>query len=352
MEEAMPPIIRPETVADHEAVRHVNRLAFGQDAEAEIVAGLRAGGYARVSLVAEVQGVIVGHILFSDLPVVTNQGIVAALSLAPLAVLPEHQKQGIGSALVRLGLEACRAAGYRIVVVLGHPHYYPHFGFSAKLAEPLASPFGGREAWMALELVPGALQGVTGWVHYPPPFGGGPYVRPVYRPDRAEWVRMRTGLWPEDGAAEHDAEITAFFATDAFQWAESLLTCQVFVAVRPAGGLCGFVEASIHPYVTGCRTRPVGYVEGWYVDPDLRRQGLGRKLLAAAERWALDQGCQEMASDAHIENTVSYEAHRALGFAVSSRLVHFRKPLTGIPEEAAKHSFPPPQPGLAPHQGG
>ncbi|HMP57741.1 MAG TPA: N-acetyltransferase, partial [Gemmatales bacterium] len=163
--------IRPEAVADHEVVRHVNRLAFGRDDEAGIVDALREGGHAWVSLVAEVKGRVVGHTLFSDLPILTDSGTVSAVSLAPMAVLPEYQRKGIGSALVEKGLEVCRAQGHRIVVVLGHPEFYPRFGFTAKLAEPLSSPFGGREAWMALELVPGALGGVSGWVCYPPPFG-------------------------------------------------------------------------------------------------------------------------------------------------------------------------------------
>jgi putative acetyltransferase len=143
--EPMTPTIRLETTADHEAIRHVNRLAFGQDDEAGIVDVLRNDGYARVSLVAEVSGKIAGHILFSDLPILTDSGTVSALSLAPMAVLPEYQKQGIGSALVQKGLEACRNQGYQIVVVLGHSHFYPRFGFSAKLAEPLSSPFFGRD---------------------------------------------------------------------------------------------------------------------------------------------------------------------------------------------------------------
>jgi putative acetyltransferase len=96
----MTPTIRPETAADHEAIRHVNRRAFGQDDEAGIVDALRRGGYVRVSLVAEVNGVVVGHILFSDLPILTDNGTVPAVSLAPMAVLPEFQNRGVGSALV------------------------------------------------------------------------------------------------------------------------------------------------------------------------------------------------------------------------------------------------------------
>ena len=167
----MTPTIRPETAADHEAVRRVNRLAFGRGDEAEIVDALREGGYTRLSLVAEEAGEVIGHLLFSELPIHTAGGVVPAVSLAPMAVLPEFQGRGVGSALVREGLAACRGQGHRIALVLGHPYFYPRFGFSAKLAEPLTSPFGGGEAWMAAELVPGALAGVSGEVQYPPPFG-------------------------------------------------------------------------------------------------------------------------------------------------------------------------------------
>jgi putative acetyltransferase len=164
------PIIRPETPADLESIRHVNCLAFGQDAEARLVDALREGGYVRASLVAEEVGQVVGHILFSELPIISEKGTTRALALAPMAVLPESQRQGIGSALVRKGLEYCRDQGHRIVMVLGHPNFYPRFGFSAKLAESISSPFGGGEAWMGLELVAGALSGEVGRAEYPSPF--------------------------------------------------------------------------------------------------------------------------------------------------------------------------------------
>jgi putative acetyltransferase len=164
-------LIRPETAADHDPIRYVNRLAFGQDHEARLVDTLRDGGYVRVSLVAEQTGQIVGHILFSDLPIITGAGTISALALAPMAVLPEFQNRGIGSALVRQGLEVCKEQGHRIVVVVGHPNFYPRFGFSSELASALASPFGGGDSWMTLELEPGALDGVAGRVQYPPPFG-------------------------------------------------------------------------------------------------------------------------------------------------------------------------------------
>lgn len=162
--------MRPEAESDSDAVFKVNHRAFPTSAEAELVDALRHGGFVRVSLVAEINGQIVGHILFSDLPIITFQGTVSALSLAPMAVVPEYQRQGIGSELVRRGLEACKEQGHRIVVVLGEPQLYRRFGFSSDLAKPLESPFSG-ESIMAIELVPEALSGISGRVEYPPPFG-------------------------------------------------------------------------------------------------------------------------------------------------------------------------------------
>lgn len=162
-------IIRPEQAIDFDAIRAVNRLAFGQEAEARLVDRLRDGGFARVSLVAETGGRVVGHVLFSDLPIRTARGTVAALALAPMAVVPEYQRRGIGSALVRAGLQTCREAGHRIVVVLGHRNFYPRFGFSADLAKPLDGPYSGED-FMAIELEPDALTGGAGRVQYPPPF--------------------------------------------------------------------------------------------------------------------------------------------------------------------------------------
>jgi putative acetyltransferase len=165
----MSAVIRPETVADHRAIREVNRLAFGGESEARLIDALRDGGYTRVSLVADEHGRVVGHILFSILPIATPRGEIQALSLAPMAVVPDRQRQGIGSQLLREGLRACQDSGHRIVVVLGHPKFYRRFGFSAKLAEPLTSQYSGP-AFMAAALVPGALEGLVGEVRYPPPF--------------------------------------------------------------------------------------------------------------------------------------------------------------------------------------
>jgi len=167
----LPVLIHIETPADHKAIREVNRLAFGRDDEAQLVDALRDGGYLRVSLVAEVERLIVGHILFSDLPIVSETTTFPALALAPMAVMPEYQRQGIGSQLIRRGLDACREHGHRVVVVLGHPNFYQRFSFAPELARQLDSPFSGKASFMAMELVEGALNGVSGRVEYPPPFG-------------------------------------------------------------------------------------------------------------------------------------------------------------------------------------
>lgn len=147
--------------------------------------------------------------------------------------------------------------------------------------------------------------------------------------DLPEWSRMRTALWPETPAESHAEEIAAFLTGDLAGWLAGLKAVAVFVAARPGGGLCGFVEASVRPLADGCTTQPVGYVEGWYVDPDVRRQGVGRRMVEAAEAWAASQGCREMASDAHLENAPGIAAHKAMGFADEAPTVRFRKWLPG-----------------------
>lgn len=162
--------------ADIPVIYLVNQQAFdGRQAEPDLVDALRASPdfIPGLSLVAEENGRILGHILFSPIRIETPAGPLPALSLAPLAVLPGYQNRDIGSALVRHGLAECRRLGHTIVIVLGHPDYYPRFGFSAGLAQALECPYGDvGEAWMALELVPGALNGVHGRVVYPPAFDG------------------------------------------------------------------------------------------------------------------------------------------------------------------------------------
>jgi len=160
--------VRAEDDADFGAIRTVNREAFGTSAEADLVDALRANGDAALSLVAEDDAGVVGHILFSHLPIRTSARDLAAVALAPMSVLPRWQHRGVGSALVRTGLDRCRDAGLEAVVVLGHATYYPRFGFSARLAEPLQAPFSGP-AFMALDLVPGVLH-AGGIVRYPAAF--------------------------------------------------------------------------------------------------------------------------------------------------------------------------------------
>jgi putative acetyltransferase len=124
-----------------------------------------------LSLVAIEDDRLVGHILFSEIAIATSQGEITALALAPLAVLPQFQNRGIGSQLVREGLKQCQFLGYRIVIVLGHPNFYTRFGFAPAINKGLRSPFPvPDEAFMVLELVPGALTGISGMVQYSSPF--------------------------------------------------------------------------------------------------------------------------------------------------------------------------------------
>ena len=163
-------LVRAETDSDHEAVRAVNVLAFERPDEADLVDRLRGDGSILASLVAVNREQLVGHILFTRLLVRTPRGDVNAVALAPMAVLPEHQRQHVGSTLVREGLRVLRDAGEQIVVVVGHPEFYPRFGFAAHLTRNLRSPFSGP-AFMALELRRGALEGIVGELRYPPAFG-------------------------------------------------------------------------------------------------------------------------------------------------------------------------------------
>ena len=143
-------------------------------------------------------------------------------------------------------------------------------------------------------------------------------IRAVRPEDNAEWLRMRRSLWDECPEDQQVREMQEIVESD---------TEEVFVAERPDGGLCGFVEAAIRPWAIGCEARPVGYVEGWNVDEDARRHGAGRALVEAAEAWARSRDCRQMASDAELWNEVSQQAHGALGYVETARLVLFRKEL-------------------------
>ena len=169
--------IRPERESDHAAVDAVERAAFGGPAEARLVSELRSRARPIISLVAVRAERVVGHILFSPVTMASAAGPVPPFGLAPIGVLPERQRSGIGSQLVRAGLTECRALGSPFVVVLGHPTYYPRFGFEPGFQHGLRCTFPSPpESFMVLELSPGALESVEGTVHYHEAFsapGGG-----------------------------------------------------------------------------------------------------------------------------------------------------------------------------------
>jgi len=164
-------LIRPERPADVAAVHALNAAAFGRAVEAEAVDAVRADGAARISLVAELAGEVVGHVMFS--PVTLDGAASPLLGLAPLAVAPAHQRRGIGGRLVEAGLAACRAAGAPGVVLAGHTDYYPRFGFVP--APPRGLQLRGYpdcEAFFVIELAPGALAGLAGEIAFHPAFDG------------------------------------------------------------------------------------------------------------------------------------------------------------------------------------
>ena len=136
-------------------------------------------------------------------------------------------------------------------------------------------------------------------------------------------ARQFVALWPGGSLAEHEAEAAAILSGVP----ASTLPLVVLVA-EIDGTVVGFVEVGLRSHADACDPiRPVGFIEGWYVEPEHRRRGVGRALVAAAEAWARSQGCTEMASDAQLDNTGSLQAHEALGFEVVDRCVHFRKRL-------------------------
>ena len=136
--------------------------------------------------------------------------------------------------------------------------------------------------------------------------------------DQDEWLRMRHDLWPDVEMDDLRREMERILADPQ---------TPVFVMERPDGRLGGFIEAGTRKYADGCETSPVGYIEGWLVDEDLRGQGIGKALVVAAENWARAQGLREMASDTWLENEVSIAAHLKMGYEEMERLIHFAKTL-------------------------
>ena len=163
--------IRPETLGDRASIHYVNREAFGRNQEADLVDKLRKRGVLTVSLVAVQDTAVVGHIAFSPVEIASEKSSFGALTLAPVAVLPTHQNNGIGSQLVIAGLEECRRLGHEIVVLAGHSNYYPRFGFVPACAKGIECEFEvPDEAWMIKELNQGALAGRRGKVRFQPEF--------------------------------------------------------------------------------------------------------------------------------------------------------------------------------------
>lgn len=145
-------------------------------------------------------------------------------------------------------------------------------------------------------------------------------IRIVTESDLNEWLRLRKLLWDENADEDHRREMFEIIGHNETQL--------VAVADAGQGRLVGFLEASIRPFAEDCLTDFVGYLEGWYVEPEYRRSGIGRRLVAFAEQWARAKGCSEMGSDSEIGNETSVSAHLGLGYQITSRLVHFRKLLT------------------------
>jgi aminoglycoside 6'-N-acetyltransferase I len=144
-------------------------------------------------------------------------------------------------------------------------------------------------------------------------------IRPLQPRDQLEWARLRRALWSDCSEAMHACEME--------EYANNAGTRAVFVSAREDGRLGGFAEVSIRDRVDGSLCARVACLEGWFVEPDLRGKGIGRKLVEASERWAAARGLMEIASDAELSNTVGLKAHEALGFRETFRLVHFLKRL-------------------------
>ena len=168
-------ILRQETANDYSEVFDVNRIAFQQENEAKLVDALRNNlsvFIPALSIVAAVNNKIVGHILFTKISIKDDKGnIYESLGLAPMAVRPEFQKSGIGGQLIRKGLQVAEDLGFKSVIVLGHEHYYPKFGFKPAVEWNIKAPFKvSSNVFLAVELIENGLQNISGTVTYPKEF--------------------------------------------------------------------------------------------------------------------------------------------------------------------------------------
>lgn len=164
-------VLRPETPADLPGIRRVEEAAFSHHNEADLVDLARERGKSVLSMTAVQAGQVIGHALFTPVTIDQSHASRDGLGIGPVAVLPEFQRTGIGSRLMRAGLGVVRRIGYDFVVLLGHPCYYSRFGFKPGRAFGLSSDYGDGDEFQVLELHPGALTGVCGRVKYIPEFG-------------------------------------------------------------------------------------------------------------------------------------------------------------------------------------
>lgn len=166
-------IVRQEKLEDYQTIYDLNKKAFDGEVEARLVNNLRKtkGFIPELSLVAEKNGKVVGHILFSVIHINTDTDQIPVLALAPMAVLPGNQKQGIGSLLIKEGLKKCKELRHKVVVLIGHADYYPRFGFVKASSKGLRLPFDAPdEAFMVYEIIPNSLTSISGTIEYPPEF--------------------------------------------------------------------------------------------------------------------------------------------------------------------------------------
>lgn len=145
-------------------------------------------------------------------------------------------------------------------------------------------------------------------------------IRKLLPHDFEPWLNLRRRLWPDMTAEDLKAEQEGILFDPRRN--------RVLVSEDNSGALVGFVEVSLRDWADGCTTHPVGYIEGWYVEPQFRRSGVGRALICAAEQWALEYGCTELGSDAELANELSHRAHAGVGFTEVVRVVLFSKKIT------------------------
>lgn len=265
--------------------------------------------------VAVADGVIVGfasgvHYVHPDEPR-------PELWINEVGVAEAHRRQGIGRAVVDALLAHGRALGCTEAWVATEPKNLA--------AQRLYSACGANAAddvlLFTFRLTPGSDAAGAETEEAPAHLPLSIHVRSATPADAESWLAMRHALWPDGSEAEHRAEIEEYFAGRANEPQEVLL------AEDDAGRPLGLAELSLRAYAEDCTTSPVAYLEGWYVAPDARRRGVGRRLIEAAEDWGRRQGCRELASDTTPDNTISAAAHRAAGFEDAGLVRCFRKSL-------------------------